>query len=91
MRGNLLFYGTSHIVESYGILVNMQTNRIITIINTTMKYWFLGLFIASFLTSCKVEHSSLFIEAESFEEKGGWLVDPQFVEQVGSPYLLAGF
>ena len=29
------------------------------------------------------------IEAESFTEKGGWLVDPQFVEQMGSPYLLA--
>ncbi len=24
-----------------------------------------------------------------FKEKGGWLVDPQFVEQMGSPYLLA--
>ena len=32
---------------------------------------------------------SIFIEAESFSEKGGWLVDPQFVEQMGSPYLLA--
>ena len=32
---------------------------------------------------------SFLIEAESFKEKGGWLVDPQFVEQMGSPYLLA--
>jgi len=32
---------------------------------------------------------SLLIEAESFQEKGGWVVDPQFVEQMGSPYLLA--
>jgi hypothetical protein len=30
-----------------------------------------------------------FIEAESFTDKGGWVVDPQFVEQMGSPYLLA--
>ncbi|MCE1198571.1 MAG: FAD-dependent oxidoreductase [Marinilabiliales bacterium] len=29
------------------------------------------------------------IEAESFADKGGWVVDPQFVEQMGSPYLLA--
>ncbi|GAB3655154.1 FAD-dependent oxidoreductase [Echinicola sediminis] len=29
------------------------------------------------------------IEAESFDDLGGWLVDPQFVEQMGSPYLLA--
>tara|TARA_R110000868_G_scaffold1647_4_gene13294 strand:+ start:19249 stop:21045 length:1797 start_codon:yes stop_codon:yes gene_type:complete len=31
----------------------------------------------------------LLLEAESFDNTGGWLVDPQFVEQVGSPYLLA--
>ena len=29
------------------------------------------------------------IEAESFTDKGGWVVDPQFVEQMGSPYLMA--
>jgi hypothetical protein len=34
-------------------------------------------------------HKELFIECESFENKGGWVVDPQFVEQVGSPYLMA--
>ena len=32
---------------------------------------------------------NILIEAERFEEKGGWLVDPQFVEQMRSPYLLA--
>ena len=32
---------------------------------------------------------SCLVEAESFAEKGGWVVDPQFVEQMGSPYLLA--
>ena len=31
----------------------------------------------------------LLVEAESFRHKGGWVVDPQFVEQMGSPYLLA--
>lgn len=29
------------------------------------------------------------IEAESFDDLGGWVVDPQFVEQMGSPYLMA--
>ena len=33
--------------------------------------------------------SELLVEVESFTNKGGWLVDPQFVEQMGSPYLLA--
>ncbi|MCK5278935.1 MAG: FAD-dependent oxidoreductase [Cyclobacteriaceae bacterium] len=39
--------------------------------------------------SIQLYGQSIFIEAESFNEKGGWLVDPQFVEQMGSPYLLA--
>lgn len=29
------------------------------------------------ITSCKVENSTLLVEAENFEEKGGWLTDPQ--------------
>ncbi len=29
------------------------------------------------------------IEAESFVDPGGWVVDPQFVQQMGSPYLMA--
>ncbi len=31
----------------------------------------------------------LLIEAESFSHKGGWVTDPQFTEEMGSPYLLA--
>jgi hypothetical protein len=38
------------------------------------------------LTAC---HQELFVEVESFDNRGGWVVDPQFVEQVGSPYLMA--
>jgi hypothetical protein len=33
--------------------------------------------------------AGILIEAEAFAEKGGWSVDQQFVEQMGSPYLLA--
>jgi hypothetical protein len=29
------------------------------------------------------------VEAESFAAKGGWVVDQQFMQQMGSPYLLA--
>ncbi len=29
------------------------------------------------------------VEAESFENKGGWVVDQQFIDQMGSPFLLA--
>jgi len=35
------------------------------------------------------EGKGILIEAETFNEKGGWKVDPQFVEIMGSPYLLA--
>ncbi|WP_149274241.1 FAD-dependent oxidoreductase [Pareuzebyella sediminis] len=31
----------------------------------------------------------LLTEAESFDNPGGWVVDPQFVQQMGSPYLMA--
>ncbi len=31
----------------------------------------------------------LFVEAESFSSKGGWKVDQQFMDLMGSPYLLA--
>ena len=33
--------------------------------------------------------SELFVEAESFNTKGGWVVDQQFMDQMGSPYLMA--
>lgn len=36
-----------------------------------------------------VAQKGILIEAESFPDKGGWFVDPQFVEQMGSPYMLA--
>jgi len=29
------------------------------------------------------------LEAEGFAHRGGWVVDPQFMDQMGSPYLLA--
>ena len=29
------------------------------------------------------------VEAEGFANRGGWVIDPQFMDQMGSPYLLA--
>ncbi|MCM2371814.1 FAD-dependent oxidoreductase [Aporhodopirellula aestuarii] len=31
----------------------------------------------------------IFVETESFADHGGWKLDTQFIEQMGSPYLLA--
>ena len=33
--------------------------------------------------------AQVFVEAENFDNKGGWKVDQQFMDQMGSPYLLA--
>jgi hypothetical protein len=33
--------------------------------------------------------AEVLVEAESFAEKGGWVVDQQYIESMGSPYLLA--
>jgi hypothetical protein len=32
---------------------------------------------------------SVLVEAESFENHGGWVLDTQFIDNMGSPYLLA--
>lgn len=51
--------------------------------------YFLVLIICTFFISCSKPGHEVLIEAESMSDKGGWVVDPQFVEQMGSPYLLA--
>jgi hypothetical protein len=33
--------------------------------------------------------AEVLVEAEAFAERGGWVVDQQFVDKMGSPYLLA--
>lgn len=40
------------------------------------------------LALCGCRHE-VFIELESFAEKGGWKVDQQFMDVMGSPYLIA--
>ncbi|MEA5043404.1 MAG: FAD-dependent oxidoreductase [Petrimonas sp.] len=52
-------------------------------------------FIAIVLTALIIHSAnaksltSLFIEAESFQNKGGWVVDQQFMDLMGSSYLMA--
>lgn len=43
----------------------------------------------SIITSSMLFAQQLFIETESFDNKGGWVVDQQFMDQMGSPYLMA--
>ena len=42
------------------------------------------------LASCSTDgKDAVLIEAESFSNPGGWVIDQQFTQTVGSPYLLA--
>lgn len=49
----------------------------------------LAIFLVSVSLALSAQIPSVLVEAESFENKGGWLVDQQFIPSMGSPYLLA--
>ncbi len=38
---------------------------------------------------CALAADQVIVEAESFKDLGGWSLDTQFIESMGSPYLLA--
>ena len=44
--------------------------------------------IAGF-TTCKDSADKVFVEAESFSDPGGWVIDQQSIDIIGSSYLLA--
>ncbi|MDP6553234.1 MAG: FAD-dependent oxidoreductase [Pirellulaceae bacterium] len=51
-----------------------------------------GGFIAACLAICVTTADAadqLLVEAESFGDHGGWMLDTQFIDTMGSPYLLA--
>ncbi|MBQ88061.1 MAG: NADH-dependent oxidoreductase, partial [Acidimicrobiaceae bacterium] len=41
------------------------------------------------MTDTLMTKTQLLVEAEEFDDHGGWLLDSQFEIQMGSPYLLA--
>ena len=41
------------------------------------------------VSALAVRAETLFVEAEAFADKGGWVVDQQFMDQMGSPFLMA--
>lgn len=45
--------------------------------------------LAAATTKHKTTSHDILVDAVSFQNKGGWVVDPQFIEQMGAPYLLA--
>jgi hypothetical protein len=50
---------------------------------------FIAIAAAALLYSTAAAKQPVLVEAESFVQRGGWVVDPQFMDQMGSPYLLA--
>jgi hypothetical protein len=57
--------------------MNAMKNKVLTII--------LQILLGSISLSAQI----IFIEAESFENRGGWVIDQQSMDQMGSPYLMA--
>lgn len=47
------------------------------------------IFFALIANMLMAQTASLFVEAESFSKKGGWVVDQQFMDLMGSSYLMA--
>lgn len=45
--------------------------------------------LAVLAASLHARGAEVLVEAEAFDEYGGWTMDSQFVDQMGSPYLLA--
>jgi ribulose 1,5-bisphosphate synthetase/thiazole synthase len=41
------------------------------------------------LTTASLQAGHVWVEAESFSERGGWVLDTQFIQIMGSPYLMA--
>ena len=53
-----------------------------------MRKYFASIMFGLLLVG-NVTAADLFVETESFANKGGWAVDQQFMDLMGSPYLLA--
>lgn len=58
------------------------------VISVSMKKC-LYLFILYIFFAGPISAADYLLEAESFDHKGGWVVDQQFMDLMGSPYLMA--
>jgi len=48
-----------------------------------------SLFWAFALTTCAVAEPLVFVDTEGFQARGGWVIDQQFMDEMGSSFLLA--
>ncbi len=61
------------------------TNR--SVVRTVVCSVALALSILVIVPAIRAEE--IFVEAEAFQKHGGWSLDTQFIQEMGSPYLLA--
>lgn len=54
-----------------------------------MRTLFISLLLSGLSSMTMINSANLFIEVESFAKKGGWVVDQQFMDLMGSSYLMA--
>lgn len=54
-----------------------------------MNRFFILILLLTLNFAAKAQTNAVWIEAESFAQKGGWVVDQQFMDQMGSPFLMA--
>lgn len=54
-----------------------------------MNRFFILFLLLMLKFSVDAQNNAVWIEAESFAHKGGWVVDQQFMDQMGSPFLMA--
>jgi hypothetical protein len=54
-----------------------------------MKRFTLLLTFCALLAAPAARSANLFVEAESFEDHGGWVLDTQFIDVMGSAYIMA--
>ncbi len=45
--------------------------------------------LSAIVCAAGVHAGTVLVEAESFADLGGWVLDQQFIPEMGSPYLLA--
>ena len=72
----------------------MQIHKIFPIVSPRRLITGFGLVAISCITaagylSAADTQDPILVEAEGFANSGGWVVDPQFMDLMGSPYLLA--
>jgi len=59
-----------------------------TMLNSFKNVLILSLIIVVFI-SCSKSDNLIYVEAESFTNTGGWVIDQQAMDVMGSPYMLA--